>query len=173
MKNATVFYYLRLLPWQELLAEADAINARKNQLEDENDGIVLRIQETKYAQCCLRWSSCQISLTLPTNSLSKPLSHRQLQEEQAPVVQQLEKEIQELTEQINQLNTQQAGLQEEVQRVKKEATEVADSVSSLKFQIQAQTQDCNVLRSQIVQSPERIKREIVHKSENLEKDKGV
>ena len=74
---------------------------------------------------------------------------------------------------INRLNTEQAALQENIHEVKKNTNEVADSVASLVFQIQAQSQDCNVLRSQIVQSPERIKREIVQKSESLEKEKGV
>jgi chromosome segregation ATPase len=74
---------------------------------------------------------------------------------------------------INRLNTEQAALQENIHEVKKNTNEMADSVASLVFQIQAQSQDCNVLRSQIVQSPERIKREIVQKSESLEKEKGT
>lgn len=85
----------------------------------------------------------------------------------------LEAEIASLMAEINRLNTEQAALQENIHEVKKNTNEMADSVASLVFQIQAQSQDCNVLRSQIVQSPERIKREIVQKSESLEKEKGT
>jgi hypothetical protein len=97
---------------------------------------------------------------------------RQERQEQAPLVKQLEGDLATLMTEITTLNTTQASLQESIRGTKKQTTEVTDAVAQLTFQVETQLQDCNVLQSQIVQSPDRIKREIVERGDALTKEKG-
>jgi len=75
-------------------------------------------------------------------------------------------------QEINALNTKQAAIQEAIRATKQEATEVKDQVAQLAFKNETLSQDANVIRSQIVSSPARIKAEVVSKGERLNTEQG-
>jgi uncharacterized coiled-coil DUF342 family protein len=75
-------------------------------------------------------------------------------------------------QEINALNTRQASIQEAIRATKQEATEVKDQVAQLTFKNETLAQDANVIRSQIVSSPARIKAEVVSKGERLNTEQG-
>lgn len=92
---------------------------------------------------------------------------------EAPRVAQLEEDCKDLLVKITELNNEQAGLQGEVRAIKDEITDVSDQASKVVFEVQSVQQECNQMRSQIVQSPERIKKEIVRMGTNVEQEKAA
>ena len=109
------------------------------------------------------------TLVRTRNDLS---SLRHEREEEAHVIAGLDKQISDLMEEINALNTKQAAIQDDIRETKRHTTETADVVAQLSFQVETTAQDCNVLRSQIVSSPERLKSQIIEKNDDLTKEKG-
>lgn len=77
-----------------------------------------------------------------------------------------------LMDEINTLNTKQAQIQEAIRATKQQAAEIKDQVAQLSFKNETLTQDANVIRSQIVSSPERIKAEVVAKGDRLNTEQG-
>jgi kinetochore protein Nuf2 len=141
--NFAKFREERLANYQSLIAETDALNEHKNALEDENEELALRLHTIRKAR-----------------------------ESDAPVVAAIDQEVAGLAEEINTLNHTQAELQKEIRSLKDMATETADKIASEVFSVQTKQSECGKLRSQIVQSPERIKREIVEMGQVLDQEKN-
>ena len=76
-----------------------------------------------------------------------------------------------LKQEISRVNTVQQGLQGEIRTVKNQTTEMADVIAGKNFQIQTREQERITLLGQIVQSPDRIKREIVEMGTTVEQEK--
>lgn len=140
--NFAKFREERLANYQAYMAETDALTDQRMALEDANEERGERIATIRAA--------------------------RAADEEQVAV---LKEEVTALAAEINSVNTTQAGLQTEIRKVKDETTDVADAIAGKNFQIQTQEQARIALQSQIVQSPDRIKREIVDMGTTLEAEK--
>eukprot|EP00963_Diacronema_lutheri_P010908 scaffold1235_cov300-Pavlova_lutheri.AAC.7 len=78
-------------------------------------------------------------------------------EDEEPEVQRLEQETRELTAIIVELSKEQGNLQAEVRELKKEGNELADRAANCKFEAHNAKQEAELLRAQLVQSPEKIR----------------
>lgn len=140
--NFAKFREERLANYQAFMAETDALNEEKNKLEDGNEERAARILAIKEARAA---------------------------EEEAVV--KLQQEVDVLAQEISRANAVQQGLQGEVREVKDKTTNVQDSIAGKTFQIQSREQERVTLLGQIVQSPDRIKREIVEMGTAVEQEK--
>ncbi|EDQ92083.1 uncharacterized protein MONBRDRAFT_22893 [Monosiga brevicollis MX1] len=80
----------------------------------------------------------------------------------------VEAEVKRLLEEIMSLNDEQNQIQARIKEQKREAAEATDKLSKLSFEAETQFQERNVVQSQIVGSPDRIKRQIVDKEKMLQ-----
>lgn len=78
-------------------------------------------------------------------------------EKEEPEVQRLEQETRELMAIIAELSKEQGNLQADVRELKKEGNELADRAANCKFEAHNAKQDAELLRAQLVQSPEKIR----------------
>lgn len=90
----------------------------------------------------------------------------------APLEQALEDECNALSVQINQLNEQQATMQGQLREARNQLTDLSDEVAKEIVDIHDVQQECRMLQGQIVQSPERIKREIVTMGAQVEDERN-
>ena len=97
---------------------------------------------------------------------------RHAHEEQAAVVQELQDSIAELTQAIQDRNTTQATLQEQIHGLKEQIAQVGNDMSETHVAIEAQKQDNDLVRSQIVENPDQVKLELEQKTETLQREKG-
>lgn len=78
-------------------------------------------------------------------------------EEEEPEVLRLERETRELTAIIAELSKEQGNLQAEVRELKTESNSIADRSANCKFELHNAKQEAELLRAQLVQSPEKIR----------------
>lgn len=90
-----------------------------------------------------------------------------------PRVDDLTAEMQRLAAVVNTQNRDQAELSGEVLRIRARTAEIADSIASLRFVILNGKQECDKLRSQIVPSPERMKRELAELADMLQHERDT
>eukprot|EP00871_Galdieria_phlegrea_P000813 jgi/Galph1/1732/GphlegSOOS_G400.1 len=96
---------------------------------------------------------------------------RQEDEERKPLHEALQKQAEELVNEIGQYNKSQAVLQKTIKELKAEVSSRSDRISNLKFHILNEKQECNKFQSMVVPSPEKAKKEIEDMSEQLENEK--
>jgi len=89
----------------------------------------------------------------------------------APIAAALEAECNELSAEINKRNEAQATMQTELRQARNILTDLTDEVAQQIFDINDLQTECRGLQGQIVQSPERIKREIVTMGSQVEAEK--
>lgn len=92
-------------------------------------------------------------------------------EADAPKIAELEAHCEALSNQIAELNSKQAGIQAELRTMKDEITNTSDETAKIIFEIQTKQQANSELSSKIVQSPERIKKEIVEMNSSVEDER--
>jgi kinetochore protein Nuf2 len=80
-----------------------------------------------------------------------------------PLIQALEAEIKELQQNILALNKQQSDLQAEVRTLKEKINEYNNKISNADFLLLQKTQEGSQLRSQVVQSPDKLKKNLEEK----------
>lgn len=86
------------------------------------------------------------------------------QEEIAPRSEEIAAECETLTSEVTALNKQQAALGNEIKDLKAEANEINDKIANDRFLIHGAKQEREKLKSQIVQSPEKIKKQLADMS---------
>jgi kinetochore protein Nuf2 len=139
--NFAKFREMQMSSVDQLLEERDMLTAEALELQQINDERTGTIEEIRAAQ-----------------------------EADAPKVAALEAQCEALSNQIAQLNDAQAGIQSELLVMKNEITNASDETAKVIFEIQAKQQTTNQLGSKIVQSPERIKKEIVEMNHAVERE---
>eukprot|EP00294_Goniomonas_avonlea_P008999 CAMPEP_0114567834 /NCGR_PEP_ID=MMETSP0114-20121206/15712_1 /TAXON_ID=31324 /ORGANISM="Goniomonas sp, Strain m" /LENGTH=436 /DNA_ID=CAMNT_0001754489 /DNA_START=16 /DNA_END=1323 /DNA_ORIENTATION=- len=102
-----------------------------------------------------------------TSQLHMHRTHRQAEE---PQIEKLDAECNRLEEELRQLNYQQADLKKKCTNLKNTRQEFQDKIANDQFQLLNLTAEKNKLQAQIVQSPEKTKREIKNLEETVERD---
>ena len=92
--------------------------------------------------------------------------------EEEPYMQELGKETEALSGEINGLNKRQAGFNNEIKELKAVSNEYNDKIANDRFLILGAKQDCSKLKSQIVQSPEKIKKQLSDMSKSVENERS-
>ncbi|GMI45625.1 hypothetical protein TrCOL_g13779 [Triparma columacea] len=87
------------------------------------------------------------------------------------IIEQVEEECAEIETKIGALNKQQAAIRHESGELKKKANDLKDRNATISIAIQEGQADEKKLSSQIVQSPERVKREMSSATERLENER--
>jgi kinetochore protein Nuf2 len=90
-----------------------------------------------------------------------------------PVIAQLEQDCTIAEEEVNELNKQQAFLRHTTAELKVKNAEARDAIASTQFEILGIKQDIEKMRAKIVQSPEKLQREIEDLERAIECDKEV
>ncbi len=100
--------------------------------------------------------------------------HKQEQETAAEqeVLDGFEAECKDIESKIGSLNKEQASIREESGQLKKHANDLKDRLATISLAIQEQQVKEDTLRSQIVNSPERVKKEMTSATERLEMEKA-
>eukprot|EP00164_Ancoracysta_twista_P005929 GFYU01008161.1.p1 GENE.GFYU01008161.1~~GFYU01008161.1.p1 ORF type:complete len:442 (+),score=188.44 GFYU01008161.1:63-1388(+) len=96
----------------------------------------------------------------------------QLKKEQ-PEVDALEAESQALVKELKSLHNLQNTIQEDVKGLKTNTAQVSDKIANDKFEIMTTKQDCEKMRSMIVQSPERLRKTISNLGDSLSHEKSA
>ena len=86
------------------------------------------------------------------------------------IIEQVEEECAEIETKIGALNKQQAAIRHESGELKKKANDLKDRNATISIAIQEGQAEEKKLSSQIVQSPERVKREMSSATERLENE---
>jgi len=132
----------RLDRYQELAAKAEGFLTEKQHLEAANEKLLAEIRAIN--------------------------AQRQAEE---PEVQAREAENAELSAQIGELNKQQAAMNQDAHQLKQKWQEVGDQISEAKYKLLNAKQEQESLRSQIVPSPEKLKKTLVDLGESIEHEK--
>ncbi|EME32654.1 kinetochore protein Nuf2 [Galdieria sulphuraria] len=140
--NFAKFREERLVTFLELQGRSEEITTRKQQTEEELNELREKVKKLR----------CE-------------------DEEMAPYAQSLQEQAEELVGDIAQYNKSQASLQKQIKEMKAEVASRSDKISSTKFNILNEKQECNKLQEMVVPSPEKAKKEIEDMSEQLENDK--
>jgi kinetochore protein Nuf2 len=90
-----------------------------------------------------------------------------------PVIAQLEQDCTILEEEVSELNKQQALLRHTTAELKSKNSEARDTIASAQFEILGRKQQIEKMRAKIVQSPEKLKKEIEDLERTIESDKEV
>lgn len=124
---------------------------------------------------CIRWTLCSLTLFQETLQHSKQKLELSVQEAQGnlraikakreseePQLLRLKEETSALQAEIMQMNQQQSAMLAEINQMKKEDNELTDRIANHKFHIMNSRQENAKLKSQIVESPERLKQVGAH-----------
>jgi kinetochore protein Nuf2 len=142
--NFTKYREQRLNTFMEQAAKSDALVERKMALEEQH-GMLLKAVNQFEAQ----------------------------RARDAPMVEQMQTEVNDLEKQIAELNKAQAVLQTDIRTLKTRNTDLSDKIASHKFSIQETVSECDRLQSGIVSSPDRVRREIRDMAANAENERGT
>lgn len=140
--NFAKFREERLAAFSELTKESDRLLKHKAALQDENAALQAELDRLL-----------------------------QEQRQDAPALQQLVAECDDLKAEIYELNKQQAVLRHEAGELKQHCRELRDEIVSVDFYVAEEEETIQRLRAQIVTSPDRVRGEVAHVAEQLEKAK--
>lgn len=140
--NLTKFREERLLHFQNLNNNSDALVERKNALEQEVASYQAQIE-----------------------------AHNVKVEAEAPKVQQLEEENVSLANELQGLHQRQASLQAEIRTLKTQGNDLSERSASLKVKALHEEQEVAKHQSLVVSSPERVRKEIEEQQDQLEYDR--
>lgn len=137
--NFAKFRENQVAKYQALVAETDQLNEAKQHAEDENARLQQQIDKIK--------------------------AERQREQPQVDAIQ---GEVTQLTAEITEMNKTQATLKANIRKMKDETTSLVDEIASIALQAQTVEQDNMRLKSKIVQSPERMKRDMAELAHSLD-----
>jgi len=90
-----------------------------------------------------------------------------------PQIRQLQQEVEVFATEIRKLNAEQAAIHETFRLLKQQVNEAQDKIAAQKFALITARQETDNLRSQIVQSPEKLKQDIQDLNRNVENEKNI
>eukprot|EP00033_Pygsuia_biforma_P004056 GCRY01004444.1.p1 GENE.GCRY01004444.1~~GCRY01004444.1.p1 ORF type:complete len:484 (+),score=136.12 GCRY01004444.1:131-1453(+) len=140
--NFAKFREERLSRYQEVAEASDRILEQRNSEEQKNSDLQRRLQ----------------SLSVQAETVR-------------PEAERLEAANQALIEEISTLNRKQADMQTELRGVKEKFKEGTDSIANHKFQILSLRQEISRLETQVIASPEEMKKELANLSKQVEGEK--
>jgi len=140
--NFAKFREERMARFEELLAQSETLASNRAQLEEEH--ATLRAELDKL--------------------------HAARKAEQ-PEVDALEEQIAKHAAQMNGMNSTQATLQDELRQLKTANTEISAKLAEATHSVLNEKEEVCKLQAQVVQSPDRVKRDIAEMQENLEREK--
>jgi len=140
--NFAKFREERLVRFQQLTDQSEHLLQSRSKLENENLKLRAELDKLKAAR-----------------------------EKELPEIQAAETQIDAYAEEMSNLNQQQSTLQNELRELKTANTEISDKLAEEKFAVLNETQEICRLQSQVVRSPERVKKEIEEMQETLDTEK--
>lgn len=118
-----------------------------------------------------------MNLTHDMNSsntrISRQLSHRAEKENRAPIVQGLRKEISEIESLSGELYSAQETSNSSIRAHKNRGADLAEQIKSLKQTVEYERSQNDQLKGMVVQSPEKLRRQIDDLNLQVEQEKGV
>jgi len=143
----------------------DSLLETRQQLEHDNQVLVSQLTELTYdtpsGDLPVLRMHTEVSSTMLVRAVAMYSAQR---EAEMPAILALETENQQHNAAIAELNKQHAQLREECEKVKAGAQECSDKIANDKFQLLNLKQDNDKLKTQIVKSPQRLKRVCVSAS---------
>jgi len=140
--NFAKFREEKMERYEQLAAQSEGLQEQRQQMENEN-----------------------------ASKLQQRDALRARKAKEAPQIQDIQPEIKALAKQITNLNKHQAGINNEIKELKAISNEYNDKIADDRFRIQTARQESDKLRSQIVRSPEKIKKQLSDMSNEAESER--
>ena len=141
--NFAKFRESHLDKFSELASHSDGLQEQRQDMEDENAALKAQLEAL-----------------------------RAQREESEPRSEEILAESEELHREVTSLNKQQMVLNNDIKELKAESNEYNDKIANDRFLIHGAKQECGKLKTQIVQSPEKIKKQLADKTTELESERG-